>query len=51
MDKVYVVRCPDYEQVEEKMTELLGGIGEFAAPGEKIVLKVNCLRAATPEKP
>ncbi len=53
MSKVYVVRCPDYDQVEERMTKLLdlmGGMGQFAAPGEKIVLKVNFLRPAAPEK-
>jgi uncharacterized protein (DUF362 family)/Pyruvate/2-oxoacid:ferredoxin oxidoreductase delta subunit len=52
-NKVYVVKCAGYAQVEEKMTELLalmGGINEFVAPGEKIVLKVNLLQAAEPEK-
>jgi uncharacterized protein (DUF362 family)/Pyruvate/2-oxoacid:ferredoxin oxidoreductase delta subunit len=52
-NKVYVVKCADYEQVEEKMTELLtlmGGINEFVALGEKIILKVNLLQAAEPEK-
>lgn len=53
MDKVYIVRCPDYGQVEEKLTELLtkmGGIGRFAAPGERIALKVNLLMAAEPDR-
>jgi uncharacterized protein (DUF362 family)/NAD-dependent dihydropyrimidine dehydrogenase PreA subunit len=53
MNKVYVVKCPNYEQVEERMAELLGmmgGIEQFAAPGEKIVLKVNLLAAAEPEE-
>ncbi len=53
MDKVYVVRCPDYDQVEEKMVELLslmGGMEQFTAPGEDIVLKVNLLLAAEPEQ-
>lgn len=53
MDKVFAVRCPDYEQAGKKITELLammGGMGQFAAPGEKIVLKVNLLRAAEPER-
>ncbi|MCP4539577.1 MAG: DUF362 domain-containing protein [Chloroflexi bacterium] len=53
MDKVYVVRCPGYDQVEEKMAELLGlmdGIEQFAAPGEDIALKVNLLLAASPEQ-
>ena len=53
MDKVYVLRCPDYEQIGAKMAELvamMGGLGQFAAPGEKIVLKVNLLRPTEPEK-
>ena len=45
-NKVYIVECPDYEQVEEKLAELLammGGMRQFTAPGEKIVLKVKVL--------
>jgi uncharacterized protein (DUF362 family)/NAD-dependent dihydropyrimidine dehydrogenase PreA subunit len=52
-NKVYVVKCSDYTQVEERMAELLGmmgGIERFATPGEKIVLKVNLLAAAEPEE-
>jgi uncharacterized protein (DUF362 family) len=52
MDKVFAVRCPDYEQAGKKTTQLLammGGMGQFVAPAEKIVLKVNLLRAAKPE--
>lgn len=52
-NKVYIVRCPDYEQVEEKIAELLSmmnGMTSFAGPGEKIVLKTNLLQAAKPEK-
>jgi len=52
-NKVYIVKCPDYEQVEEKMAELLAmmnGMASFAEPGEKIVLKANLLQAARPEK-
>jgi uncharacterized protein (DUF362 family)/NAD-dependent dihydropyrimidine dehydrogenase PreA subunit len=51
--KVYVVKCPDYEQAEKRMAELLGmmgGIEQFAAPEENIVLKVNLLAAAEPEE-
>lgn len=53
MNKVYVVKCPDYKQVEEKMDILLsmmGGIGQFAKAGEKIVLKPNLLVPKKPEK-
>ncbi len=52
-NKVYAVKCPDYEQVEGRLTELLqmmGGIERFVAPEEKIALKVNLLLAAEPEK-
>ena len=42
-----------YEEVAAKMTTLLdmaGGMSQFAAPGGKIVLKVNLLQATAPEK-
>ncbi|MBN1218467.1 MAG: DUF362 domain-containing protein [Anaerolineae bacterium] len=52
-NKVYLVKCPDYEHVNEKLAELMalmGGVSQFARAGEKIVLKVNLLQSATPEK-
>lgn len=52
-NKVFVVRCPDYDHVGEKMSELLsmmGGMDRFVASGERIVLKVNLLQPAKPEK-
>ncbi|MFL7794645.1 MAG: DUF362 domain-containing protein [Anaerolineae bacterium] len=52
-NRVYIVKCPNYEQAQEKIAELfslIGGIEQFAAPGEKIVLKVNLLAAAEPEE-
>ncbi|MBN2412452.1 DUF362 domain-containing protein [candidate division KSB1 bacterium] len=52
-NKVYIVHCPNYEQVIEKMTELLklaGGMEQFVHKDEKIVLKPNLLMAAAPEK-
>jgi len=52
MNTVYVVSCPDYGQAEEKIGELLammGGMGKFAAAGERIVLKPNLLTAAQPD--
>ena len=51
-NKVYIVRCKDYDDVEDKLgvlIDLMGGMGRFAKPGEKIVLKVNLLREARPE--
>jgi uncharacterized protein (DUF362 family)/NAD-dependent dihydropyrimidine dehydrogenase PreA subunit len=53
MKEVYVVRCSDYSEVGEKMAdlfEMMGGIEKFVSPGERIVLKVNLLAAAEPEK-
>ncbi len=52
-NKVYIVRCPDYDHVDAKIPELLemmGGMSQFVKPGEKIVLKPNLLTAAQPEK-
>ncbi|HDS44921.1 MAG TPA: DUF362 domain-containing protein [Methanomicrobia archaeon] len=52
-NQVFVVRCPDYEQVEDRMADLLammGGMREFVAAGEKIVLKPNLLLPAEPQK-
>ena len=51
--KVYIVQCPDYSEIEEKLTSLvnlMGGMGKFAQNGEKIVLKANLLREARPEQ-
>ena len=50
-NKVYIVRCKDYDDVEDKLgvlIDLMGGMGRFAKQGEKIVLKVNLLREARP---
>jgi len=52
-NKVFIVRCHGYEAVEDKLTELLGmmnGMGTFAKPNEKIVLKLNLLQSVKPEK-
>lgn len=53
MNRVYTVGCPHYDQAEDKLAELLammGGMGQFAAQGERIVLKANLLLAAAPER-
>ena len=53
MNKVYIVKCGDYSQVEKKLEELLemmGGMRQFVKPGQRIVLKPNLLMAAPPEK-
>ncbi|MHB9033352.1 MAG: DUF362 domain-containing protein [Anaerolineae bacterium] len=49
-----LVRCTNYEleQVEaalRKSLSLLGGIERFVKPGQKVILKVNLLRAVAPE--
>ena len=55
MSKVAIVKCDSYDLAEvraavRKGLGLLGGAGRFAKQGEKIVLKVNLLVGATPEK-
>jgi uncharacterized protein (DUF362 family)/ferredoxin len=52
-NKVYIVRCKDYAEADDKiesLVDMMGGMGRFAKQGEKIVLKVNLLREAEPEK-
>ena len=49
---VAVVRCVDYEQVDEALrraVDLVGGIGRYVRPGQRVVLKPNLLRAMPPE--
>lgn len=51
-NKVYIVHCKNYDEIEDKITDLMGlmgGMGRFAKQDEKIVLKVNLLREARPE--
>lgn len=53
--KVAVVRCDSYDEsvVSAALGRgigLLGGIGAFAAPGEKILVKPNALAAERPER-
>ena len=53
MSKVYIVRCPDYSQVDMKLAELvemMGGVDQFVRPGQRIALKPNLLLAAEQEK-
>ncbi|MCP5050354.1 MAG: DUF362 domain-containing protein [bacterium] len=52
-NKVYIESCFDYQDVEETFDRLLDnmdGMGSFAREGERIVLKVNLLQPAAPEK-
>ena len=51
--RVCVVKCLEYDHVEQRLSELLalmGGMAQFASPDETIVLKPNLLQAAPPEK-
>jgi uncharacterized protein (DUF362 family)/NAD-dependent dihydropyrimidine dehydrogenase PreA subunit len=53
MEKVYIVHCADYDQAGEKTVELIeqmGGITQFVAENESVVLKPNLLAAAKPEE-
>ena len=55
MDPVSMVHCRryDYEQVESSVrrcVDLLGGINKFVRPGQRVLLKINLLTAAAPEK-
>ena len=52
-NKVYIVRCRDYNEAENKLTSLvnmMGGARRFAREGERIVLKANLLRQARPDQ-
>lgn len=55
MEKVFIYSCKDYE--EEKVCEIvdkifddIGGISNFIKKGQKVVLKVNLVCGASPEK-
>ena len=52
--KVAIVKCPDYQQANvdhaiRQGLELLGGLGQFVHPGEKVLLKVNALMDVPPD--
>ncbi|MGD9136065.1 MAG: DUF362 domain-containing protein [Desulfobacterales bacterium] len=52
-NKVYIVKCKDYDEIEDKfaaLIDLMGGMGRYAKQDEKIILKVNLLREARPEE-
>lgn len=55
METVSIVPCDDY--TEQRITasvrrcvDLLGGMDKFVRPGQRVLLKVNLLTAAAPEK-
>ena len=54
-DKVALVKCEAYESSRVEVAvkaavDLLGGIGAFIKPGDKVLLKPNLLTDAAPEK-
>ena len=52
-NKVYIVACTEYAEIEAKLSnlmDLMGGMQQFAQRGENIVLKVNLLREARPDE-
>lgn len=49
---VAIVQCPQYEQVDEALgglLEMLGGLGKYIQPGQKVLLKPNLLAASAVE--
>lgn len=53
--QVTIVKCSNYQQpaVDQAVREsvdLLGGMGQFVQPGQKVLLKVNLLSATPPER-
>jgi uncharacterized protein (DUF362 family)/Pyruvate/2-oxoacid:ferredoxin oxidoreductase delta subunit len=52
-NKVYAVRCADYDQIDgavEKLLSMMGGIDAYLSPKNRVALKANLLVAAKPEK-
>jgi len=51
--KVYIIKCPDYEQAQDKLNILLSGMGgmeKYIQHGSNVLIKPNLLDAALPEK-
>ena len=52
MNKVSIVRCPDYSNTKRAIAEaleLLGGLENIIHPGDGVLLKPNILAASPPE--
>ena len=55
MSTVSLIRCETYErgalkEAVRRAVDLIGGIGSFVKPGDKVLLKPNLLAARSPEK-
>jgi uncharacterized protein (DUF362 family) len=53
--KVSVVKCEDYkrkkvERSVRQAIDMLGGIGAFVSPGQKVLVKFNLLQGGQPPK-
>ncbi len=51
---ISLVRCPDYDRERtfaavRRAVDLLGGIGTFVKPGDRVLIKPNLLKARPPE--
>lgn len=54
MSEVAIVRCPDYEQdavdkAVQAALDLIGGLGQWVSPGDRVLLKPNILSSKPPE--
>ncbi len=52
MNKVSIVRCPDYSNTKRSIAEaleLVGGLENIIDPGDRVLLKPNILSASPPE--
>ena len=54
MTTVSIVKCPDYTpsavlRAVREAVDLLGGMGQFVSPGQKVLLKPNLLSAKPPD--
>ncbi len=52
---VALVRCANYDEAAvlegvRRTVDALGGMGRFVKPGNRVLLKINLLRTATPEE-
>ncbi len=55
MNRVYISRCPDYDEknIRKSLEEVfkgLGGVESFIKPNDRVVLKPNLVSAKPPEK-
>ena len=55
MAEVSIVKCSAYESAQlaaavRQAVELIGGIGRFVKPGQRVLLKPNLLKCAAPEE-